>query len=103
MRNRRYHLVRIVVSVGISGLILPVNGADVKPDPKKSQAAYQRGVRADQAGKRDDAIAAYTEAIEADASNAPAWRGRGRDRLAAGELEKAAADLDEAVKAQPGD
>src|SRR3954468_21835156 len=98
MQNRRNQLVRIVVSVGISGLFLPVNGTDAKPDPKKSQAAYQRGVRAEQAGKRDDAMAAYAEAIEADASNGAARRARGRDYLAAGELEKAAADLDEAVK-----
>src|ERR1039457_4364370 len=56
MRNQWKYLVRIVVTVGISGLFFPVNGADAKPDPKKSQAAYQRGLRADQAGKRDEAI-----------------------------------------------
>src|SRR4051794_39501397 len=103
MPKRRKQILRVVVLVGISGLFLPGYSTDAKPDPKKSQAAYQRGVRAEQAGKRDDAMAAYAEAIEADASNGAARRARGRDYLAAGELEKAAADLDEAVKVQPGD
>ena len=56
----------------------PPRGADAKPDKKKSQAALQRGKKADEAGKRDAAIAAYTEAIQADASNVEAWRARGR-------------------------
>ena len=60
--------------------LLPARAADTKPDKKKSQAALQRGKKADEAGKRDDAIAAYTEAVQADASNVEAWR-RARQRL----------------------
>ena len=85
MWNLRLRFVRIPLAIGIAGLLLSVNAADVKPDPKKSQAAYQRGVRADQAGSRDEAIAAYTEAIAADASNAAALRARSKDYLTAGD------------------
>ena len=84
-------------------LLLPVNGAEAKPDKKKSQAAYQTGARADQAGQRDEAIAAYTEAIQADPANAAAWCARGKDYFAAGDREKAAADFDQAIRSQPGD
>src|SRR5438477_9874176 len=84
---------RILLALALAGLFAPAHGADVKPDKKKSQAAYQRGQRADEAGKREEAIAAYTEAIQADAANAAAWRARGQDYMAAGELQKAAADL----------
>ena len=65
----RFRLGRILLTFSIAGLLVPAFGADTKPDKKKSQAAYQRGLHADQAGKRDEAVAAYTEAIEADASN----------------------------------
>src|SRR5689334_17462300 len=95
-----YSFARILVTFGISGLLLAVSGADRKPDTKKSQAAYQRGVRADQAGKRDDAIAAYSEAIQADYSNSAAWRARGKDYFASGDKDKAAADFDQAIRVQ---
>src|SRR5271165_3734060 len=65
---------RLVLSVAITGLLFPVDGADGKPDKKKSQAALQEGERADQAGRREEAIAAYTAAIEADGGNAAALR-----------------------------
>ena len=81
--------------------MLPARGADAKPDKKKSQAALQRGKKADEAGKRDEAIAAYTEAIQADASNVEAWRARGRDYQAAGDNQKAQADFDKAIETQP--
>src|ERR1035437_2895852 len=98
-----HRLARIVLTIAISGLILPVNGAAAKPDKKKSQTGYQRGLRDDEAGRRDDAISAYSEAIQADATNAAAWLARGKDYLAAGDHDKAAADLDQAIKLQPAD
>src|SRR5581483_5943604 len=94
---------RIVISLAITGLFLPVSGADQKVDKRKSQADYQRGVRADSVGSSEDAIAAYTAAIRADENNQPAWRNRGKDYFQAGELEKAANDLEQAVKLMPGD
>ena len=42
-------LARIVVTLVITGLMLPVNAADAKPDRRKSQVAYQRGMHADEA------------------------------------------------------
>src|ERR1019366_10780787 len=78
-----HRLARIVLTIAISGLILPVNGAAAKPDKKKSQAGYQRGLRADEAGRRDEAISAYSQAIEADATNAAAWLPRGKNYLGA--------------------
>jgi hypothetical protein len=71
--------IAIVLSLAIGAALAPVNAAD-KADRRKSQLAYQRGVRADAAGKRDEAIAAYSEAIQADESFAAAWRARGKDR-----------------------
>src|SRR5437868_2630497 len=102
MSHRASRLAGILVSIGISGLLLPVNAADRRVS-KKSQAAYQRGVKADQAGRRDEAIAAYTEAIQEDESNADAWRARSKDFVATGENEKALADLEQAVKFKPDD
>ena len=49
--------------MAISVTLFTVNGASVKPDKKKSQAAYQRGQHADEAGQRDAAIAAYSEQV----------------------------------------
>ena len=59
--------------------------ADAKPDKKKSQAALLRGKKADEAGQRDEAIAAYTEAIQADAVQCGCVRARGQDYQAAGD------------------
>jgi hypothetical protein len=79
MWNRVNAAAWIVLSVAITGMLMPVSGADAKPDKKKSQAAYQRGLQADKAGHREVAISAYSEAIEADSSNGAAWRARGKD------------------------
>ena len=98
-----YRVARVVLAIAITGLLISVDGADGKPDKKKSQAAYQQGVGADQAGRREEAIAAYTEAIEADSGNAAALRARGKDYFKAGNREKAAADFETAVVVQPGD
>src|SRR5262249_35674595 len=94
---------RTVLTIAIMGLLVPMFGADVKPDKKKSQAAFQAGELADRNGKREEAIAAFSEAIQADGTNAAALRARGRDYYSAGESEKAIADLDAAVRVQPGD
>ena len=61
---------RILLPLAVWGMLAPVNAADAKPDRKKSQAAYQRGVKADAAGRPEEAMAAYAEAIEADGANA---------------------------------
>src|ERR1035438_4406960 len=103
MHKLIYRAARIVLPIVISGLFFQLAGADGKPDKKKSQAAYQLGERADQDGRRNAAIAAYTEAIEADGGNAAALRARGKDYSAAGNQDKAGADFDAAVKVQPGD
>src|SRR5262245_15078028 len=94
---------RILVTLGILGVLVPLNAADPKPDKKKSQAAMLRAQKAAEAGRRDDALAAYAEAIQADPSNTAAMRARGKLHLAAGDREKALADLDEVIQAQPGE
>ena len=83
--------------LSVVGLLAGAYAADVKPDKKKSQAAFARGQKADEAGRRDEAIAAYTEAIGADGSNVAALRARGKDYLAAGDSGKAGADFEAAV------
>src|ERR1700722_12468076 len=98
-----YRVARIVLSIAISGLFITVDSAQSRPDRRKSQVAYQQGQVNDQAGKRDEAIAAYTEAIDADGSNSAALRARAKDYFAAGNPDKAATDLETAVRVQPGD
>src|SRR5579863_10085044 len=100
---RIHFAARIVLSMAIAAALHPVNGADDKPDKRKSQAAYQRGVQADKAGHRDQAIGDYSEAIEADNANGAAWRARGKDYLTAGDKLKAAEDLEQAVRLSPAD
>src|SRR5215469_5300359 len=90
MKTGERRWARILLSVCLSGLIFSISAADSKPDKKKSQAAYQRGVHAADAGKRDEAIAAFTEAIDADRTNTAALRARALQYLAAGEREKCA-------------
>ena len=103
MRQPIDRLARVLISIAVAGLLLPAHGEEAKADRKKSQAAYQRAVRAEEAGRRDEALAAYTEAVQTDPSNGAAWRGRAKAYLAAGLRDKAGADLDEAIKIQPGD
>lgn len=91
---------RIFAVLALSALLVPAHAAD-KPDKKKSQADYQQGVQADKASHRDEAIAAYTAAVEADSSNAEAWRARAKDYLAAGDRAKALSDFEKAVQVQP--
>ena len=89
MCKPNYRVARIVLSIAISGLFITVDSAQSRPDRKKSQVAYQQGQLADQAGKRDEAIAAYTEAIDADGGNSAALRARAKDYFAAGNPDKA--------------
>src|SRR5690349_17465711 len=82
MRMARRLLAQIILSI----VIISGNGAasEAKGDPKKSQAAVRRGQRLDQSGRHEEAIAAYTEAVQADAANSAAWRARGGAYLAGG-------------------
>ena len=52
--------------------------ADPKPDRKKSDAALLRGQKAADAGRGAEAIAAFTEAVQADPGNPAALRARGK-------------------------
>ncbi len=103
MRIRVHVAAWIALSVVSTGRFTPLNGADTKADKKRSQVSLQRALQADKAGRRDEAIAAYTDAIAADNSNGAAFRGRGKDYLAAGDKVKAAEDLEQAVRVQPAD
>src|SRR5664280_3163674 len=102
MRISASQLARPILFMARAGWLLPAGAADTKPDKKKSLAALQRGKKADSAGQRNEAIAAYSEAIQADASNVEAWRARGRDYQAANDRQKAQADFDKAIETQPG-
>jgi len=81
---------------------LASSAGDVKPDKKASQEAYQRGVRADAVNHLAEAIGAYTDAIQADDTNAAAYRARAKDYLATGDPGKALGDLEQAIRLQPG-
>src|ERR1017187_2143358 len=98
MRTSASQLARLALLLAVAGCLLPAGGADAKPDKKKSLAAMQRGRKADQAGQRDAAIAAWSEAIMADGSSAEAWRARGRDYQAVDDRQKALADFDQAIE-----
>ena len=80
MRTSRFQLAKIAVSFALAGMLISAYGGDTKPDKKKSQAAWQRGKKADDAGQRAEAIAAYSDALAADPSNAEALRARGKER-----------------------
>ncbi len=58
MRNLVSRLAWLAVAAALSGLLIPVSGAGAKPDRKKSLEAFQRGLKADQEGSRDEAITA---------------------------------------------
>ena len=79
---------RSFVCLALSALLLPAYPAPQKADKKKSQADYQQALLSDKAGHREEAIAAYSSAIEADPSNGDAWRARAEDYLAAGDRAK---------------
>src|ERR1700679_2467980 len=100
MFNFRPYRPRILAVLTLSAFLVPVHAVD-KPDKKKSEASYQQGVLADKAGNRNEAIADYTAAVDADSSNAEAWRARGKDHLAAGDRAKAIADFEKAIQVQP--
>ena len=68
--------VATAIAVSLTGAIF---AADAKVDKKKAQAAYQRGLEDDKHGQRADAIAAYSEAVLLDPSNAAAYRARAGD------------------------
>ena len=61
---------RIAFTLALAGMLIPADGADVKPDKKKSQAAYQRGQKADEASLRDQALADLEQAAKLDPNNA---------------------------------
>src|ERR1035441_9128051 len=98
MRTSATELARLALLLAVAGWLFPAGGADAQPDKKKSLAAMQRGRKADDAGQRDQAIAAYSEAIKADGSSAGAWRARARDYQAAGDRQKAQSDFDQAIQ-----
>ncbi len=102
MRTSRFRLAQFAALSALAGMLMPVYGGDTKPDKKKSQAAWQRGKKADDAGQRAEAIAAYSDAIAADPSNVEALRSRGKDYQATGDKTKAQADFDRAIELQPG-
>src|SRR5262249_9604311 len=93
---------RIIVTVGLSGLLLSVN-ADDKADKKKAQIALQRAQKAEKAGRRDEALVAYTDVLAADPFNPQALRARAKLHIDNKEAEKALPDIEEAVRLQPGD
>src|SRR5580693_2418340 len=101
MCNLRRNRAPVFIVLALSALLGPARATDAKPDKKKSQAAFKQGVLADHDGQRADAMAAYTAAIAADASNGDAWRARGNDYLAAGDKTKALADFEKAIEVHP--
>ena len=48
MRTLASQLARLALLLAVTGWLVPAGGADVKPDKKKSQAALQRGKKADE-------------------------------------------------------
>ena len=84
-------------------LVVSLSAQDGKPRETSSQEAYERGQIADEAGHRDAAMAAYSEAIKTDAKNAAAWRARGLDYLADARYAEAVADLTQAIELETAD
>src|ERR1035438_398371 len=95
---------KLCVVIAALGAAVPLFSADdPKPDRRKANAAYQRGLAADKVGHRDEAIALYTEAIGDDPGFGAPLRARGRDYAAAGDTAKAEADFDKSIATRPPD
>src|ERR1700757_2372971 len=103
MRTSLARLAHLVLLAVICSYGFAANGAQAKPDRKKSQTAFERGRRADELGHRDEAIGAYTESLQLDSTNVAALRARAEDYLAAGDRAKALVDIERAVEMQPAD
>ena len=53
-----------LILVAAAALVMPRTASpQAKPDRKKSQAAFQRGKKAEEGGQREEALAAYTQAV----------------------------------------
>src|ERR1035438_3528225 len=83
----------IALSIALQWAAVPAHGQDAAADKQGSQAAYLRGQRLDLAGRRIEAVAAYTEAIAADGGNGAAWTARAKDYLAARQQQQAKGEL----------
>src|SRR5436190_23629729 len=101
MRILASRLVRIALATFLTCAVFSAIAAD-KPDKKKSQAALLRGKQADEGGHRDQAIAAYTEATQADPTNIDAMRARAKAYQAAGHMPQAQAGHDHPIELEPG-
>jgi tetratricopeptide (TPR) repeat protein len=64
----------------------------------ESVTAVQRGQNYYTQANYTQAIAAFSEAIQLDPKNKPAWQGRGKSKLWAGQYDAAIADFDEALR-----
>jgi serine/threonine-protein kinase len=77
--------------------------AQTKAEPAKAQKSLERAAQLEETGKLPEAFQVLTDAINADASLAAAWRERGKIRWMLGEAEYGAADLDRALATNPDD
>jgi tetratricopeptide (TPR) repeat protein len=65
--------------------------------------SYFRGLSLDRAGKRNEAMVAFREAISMNPGSSEARLGLGKSELAAGQANEAIAELQEALRLHPGD
>ena len=82
-RNRLFSLIPLTILALALGLLV----SGVYAQAEKAKEAFNKGVTADKAGKADEAIAAYKDAIAADASYFDAYMNLGKNYF-----EKAAYD-----------
>jgi len=88
---------------GIGALVLMVAGLLVflKPAAEKGSEELENAARLVAAGRFEQAVATYDRILESGKSEAVAYLGRGRARLAAGESELGLADLSRAAELAP--
>ena len=74
---------------------------EIKSNPKKSAAYYNRGLAKDNWGKFQDAISDYDEAIKLNPKSSSAYNNRGLAKDNCGKFQDAISDFDEVIRLNP--
>ena len=78
-------------------------GLRAQPGVQPALQAYEAGVRAENEGRLEEAVVAYTEVLHANPRSTGALRRRGSLYLRKGELQEAARDLEQAARLSASD
>ena len=95
-------IIPIIAVVVIAGVGF-VTGAFRDGELTEAEQRYNDGIDADEAGRLEEAVTLYTEAIELDPNLAEAYINRSVDYFNLGRLEEALDDATRAIELEPSD